>query len=119
MAEHNVLGRRGEAIAANYLVLNGYKILERNWRYGKAEVDIIAEKDDFLVIVEVKTRTKNLTDIDKFLPKDRRRRLVLAANAYVNLHDLDKEVRFDLIFINRDGSSYTIEHIEQAFLAQW
>ncbi len=58
MAFHNDLGKKGERIAVDYLIKNGYKILERNWRYLKAEIDIIAKKDNTLAIVEVKTRSK-------------------------------------------------------------
>jgi len=56
MASHNELGEKGEEIAAGHLLKNGYAILERNWRFGKEEIDIIASQDDELIIVEVKTR---------------------------------------------------------------
>ena len=56
MAEHNETGNFGENLAANYLVKNGYRIRERNFVFEKAEVDIIAQKDNMLVVVEVKTR---------------------------------------------------------------
>ena len=57
MATHNELGILGEQLALEYLVEKGYKVLEKNWRYLKAEIDIIAQKDNTLIIVEVKTRT--------------------------------------------------------------
>ena len=57
MAEHNKKGEQGEQIAQNYLTDLGYIILERNWRFQKAEVDIIAKEGDFLVFVEVKCRS--------------------------------------------------------------
>lgn len=50
------LGRQGEALAAAFLVQKKYRIIERNYRHGRAEVDLIAIKDDFLVVVEIKTR---------------------------------------------------------------
>ena len=56
MAYHNELGKIGEQLAADYLTRNGYTILERNFIYQKAEIDIIAQKDDTISIVEVKTR---------------------------------------------------------------
>ena len=59
MARHNELGKRGEDAAVNYLIEKGYQILRRNYRYLKAEVDIIAKKDDVIIGVEVKTRTSN------------------------------------------------------------
>jgi putative endonuclease len=57
MAEHNLVGERGEQLATEYLSKNGYEIIERNWRFKKAEIDIIAIFKDEIVIVEVKTRT--------------------------------------------------------------
>jgi putative endonuclease len=59
MAEHNELGEKGEELARNFLRKKGYKIIERNWRFGKDEIDIIAIDNDYLVIVEVKTRRSN------------------------------------------------------------
>ena len=57
MAEHNELGKKGEKLAIDFLLKNGYKILETNYRFLKAEVDIIAQKDEVLAVVEVKTRS--------------------------------------------------------------
>ena len=59
MAQHNELGKKGEQLAIDYLVKKGYKILDKNWRYLKAEVDIIAKKDSMIVAVEVKTRSSD------------------------------------------------------------
>jgi putative endonuclease len=57
MAAHNELGKKGEQLAIDFLIKNEYKILEKNYRYLKAEVDIIAQKENTLVVVEVKTRS--------------------------------------------------------------
>ena len=58
MNKNIIIGKKGENLATQYLIQNGYKILERNWHYSKnAEIDIIAEKKDTLIFVEVKTRT--------------------------------------------------------------
>ena len=66
MAEHNELGKLGEELAVDFLQKNGYEILETNWVFQKAEIDIIAQKDNILVAVEVKTRSS----IDFGLPQD-------------------------------------------------
>ena len=66
MAEHNELGKKGEELAVEYLRENGYKILDRNWVFQKAEIDIIAQKDNFLAVIEVKTRSST----DFGLPQD-------------------------------------------------
>lgn len=62
MADHNELGEKGEELARLHLIDNGYKIRETKWRTGSLELDIIAEKDDTLVIVEVKTRSGAFAD---------------------------------------------------------
>lgn len=116
MAEHNDLGKFGEKMAVEFLQKNGYKILETNWTFQKAEVDIIAQKENILAIVEVKTRSS----IDFGLPQDfvkpkKIQLLVKAVNEYVTSNDLDVEVRFDIIAIHSIKESYSLEHLENAF----
>ncbi len=119
MAEHNILGSQGEDYAAGFLQDQGYIILERNIRLYGIEVDIIAEKDDTLVFVEVKTRTNNLLPLDKLYSRRQRQRIVRAADFYVRKKQLDKDVRFDVIFIQRTKQGFSLEHIENAFYPQW
>ena len=116
MAEHNELGKLGEELAVNYLQKNGYSILETNWIFQKAEIDIIAQKENVLAIVEVKTRSS----IEFGLPQDfvkpkKIQLLVKAVNEYVISNDLDVEVRFDIIAISKEENDFKIEHIEDAF----
>jgi putative endonuclease len=116
MAEHNELGKFGEELAVEFLQKNGYDILETNWTFQKAEIDIIAQKDNILTVVEVKTRSS----IEFGLPQDfvkptKIQLLVKAVNEYIVSNDLDVEVRFDIIAINKEGNTYNIEHIEDAF----
>lgn len=117
MAEHNELGKKGEQLAINYLVKKGYTIQNKNWRYLKAEVDIIAQKENTLVAVEVKTRSSDyFGDPQDFITKKKIKLLVIAMNEYVISKDLDIEVRFDIIAILQNKNKTTIEHIEDAFL---
>jgi putative endonuclease len=116
MADHNDLGKLGEELAVDFLQKNGYKILETNWVFQKAEIDIIAQKETILAIVEVKTRSS----IDFGLPQDfvkpkKIQLLVKAVNEYVISNDLDLEVRFDIIAISKEQKEFAIEHIEDAF----
>ena len=116
MADHNELGKLGEELAENYLTKNGYTILETNWVFQKAEIDIIAQKANILAIVEVKTRSS----IDFGLPQDfvkpkKIQLLVKAVNEYVVSRDLDVTVRFDIIAINKEGKDFNVDHIEDAF----
>jgi putative endonuclease len=116
MAEHNELGKQGEKLAVEFLQNNGYEILETNWTFQKAEVDVIAKKEDVLAIVEVKTRSS----IDFGLPQDfvrpkKIQLLVKAVNEYVTQNDLDVSVRFDIIAIQKNGNEFIIQHLEDAF----
>jgi putative endonuclease len=117
MAEHNELGKQGEEQAVDFLQKNGYNILETNWIYQKAEIDIIARKDETLAIIEVKTRSS----IDFGLPQDfvkpkKIQLLVKAVNEYVNQNQLDVSVRFDIIAIHKNANNFNIDHLEDAFL---
>jgi putative endonuclease len=116
MAQHNELGKKGEEAAVEYLQQNGYEILETNWTFQKAEVDIIAQKENTLAIIEVKTRSS----LDFGLPQDfvkpkKIQLLVKAVNEYVIQNDMDVEVRFDIIAIHKEGDDFKIEHLEDAF----
>jgi len=116
MAEHNELGKLGEDLAVDYLRKNCYEILATNWTFQKAEIDIIAKKENILAIVEVKTRSS----IDFGLPQDfvkpkKIQLLVKAVDAYVNEKDLDIDVRFDIIAIHKEGNTFAIEHLIDAF----
>ena len=103
-------------MAVDYLLKRGYYVLERNYRFDKAEVDIIAQKDNLLAIVEVKTRsTADFGNPQDFVKPKQIQRLVKAVNEYVMEHDLDVEVRFDIIAIVKQNKSFEIEHLEDAF----
>ena len=116
MAQHNELGKKGEQLAVDFLLKNNYDIVERNYRFDKAEVDIIAKKDNILAIIEVKTRsTTDFGDPQDFVKPKQIQRLVKAVDEYVTVNDLDVEIRFDIIAIVREGKSYNIEHLENAF----
>lgn len=116
MAEHNELGKLGEELAVAYLQKHDYEILETNWTFQKAEIDIIAKKGNILAIVEVKTRS----GIDFGLPQDfvkpkKIQLLTKAVNEYVITNDLDVTVRFDIIALHKKDNEFIIEHLEDAF----
>ena len=116
MAQHNELGKKGEQLAVDFLVENSYDIMERNYRFDKAEVDIIAQKDDILAIVEVKTRSSlDFGNPQDFVKPKQIKNLVKAVDEYVTENDLDVEVRFDIIAIVKENKDYKIEHLENAF----
>ena len=116
MAQHNLLGKKGEQLATDFLVKKGYNIIERNYRFENAEVDIIAKQKDTLAIIEVKTRSSiDFGNPQDFVKPSQIKRLVKAVNEYVNDNDLNVDVRFDIIAIIKDGNHYKIEHLENAF----
>ncbi len=116
MAFHNELGKLGEELAIDFLKNNGYDILEANWTFQKAEIDIIAKKESILSIVEVKTRSSiDFGNPQDFVKPAKIQRLVKAVNAYIISNDLEVEVRFDIIAIHKEKNTFHIEHIEDAF----
>lgn len=116
MAEHNELGRNGENEAADFLAHKGYTILQRNWRYQKLEIDIVAQHKNKLVIVEVKARGTGIWGSpEEAVTKGKIKFLAEATEAYINEFNLDMEVRFDIVTIVYQGDSFLIEHIEEAF----
>ena len=116
LTEHIKTGKKGEEIASQYLENRGYKILARNWQYMHKELDIIAFHQKELVFVEVKTRMEgSLIKPEEAVNKKKQRLLVIAANLYIQKHDLNHEVRFDIISVVYSTNSFRIEHIENAF----
>ena len=116
MAMHNDLGNEGEQDAVNFLIENGHTILERNFRFGHAEIDIISRKDNILHIVEVKTRNSSAYgEPESFVTQQKIDLLVRATNYYMQKTDLDLEVQFDIISIVKNNVEFTINYIEDAF----
>jgi putative endonuclease len=109
-------GRQGENLAVDFLREEGYQILECNWRFKHIEVDIIARDKDQLVIAEVKTRSGNSYGEPSTAVDFRKQRfLIFAAERYLFSHNLDLEVRFDIVSIIIDHGRTVLEHIKEAF----
>lgn len=116
MAQHNELGKKGEQLAVDFLIENNYNIIERNYRFDKAEVDIIASKKDILAIIEVKTRSNtDFGNPQDFVKPKQIKNLVKAVDEYVTVNSLDVEVRFDIIAIVKNNKTFKIEHLKDAF----
>lgn len=117
MAIHNELGKEGEEKAAAYLQDKGYTILHRNWHAGRKELDIVAEKDKELIIVEVKTRrNEEFGNPEDAVTPRKIRNIVASADAYIKQFAIDLPVRFDIITVVGTRPPFEIEHIEEAFL---
>lgn len=116
MAQHNALGKKGEQLAVDFLLKKGYRIVARNYRFNKAEVDIMAQHGDTLAVVEVKTRsTADFGNPQDFVKPKQIKNLVMAVDEYVTKNALDVEVRFDIIAIIKQNNTFEIEHLKDAF----
>ena len=116
MGSHNELGVQGEQLAEKHLKEGGYTVLCRNYRYQKAEIDIIASKQGILTIVEVKTRTSDhIKPISEAVDRKKIKLLALAADNYILENEWDGEVRFDIITVLRSKEKFAVNHIENAF----
>ncbi|PHN04806.1 YraN family protein [Flavilitoribacter nigricans] len=117
MAHHQELGNWGESLAVSLLREKGWTVLETNWRYQRAEVDVIAMDGDILVFVEVKTRTSEyFGPPETFVTPQKEKLLVRAAHAYMQQIDHQWEIRFDVIsVVSRSREDYEIRHLPDAF----
>lgn len=117
MAEHNDFGNLAEDLAADYLSKKKYKILARNFRYQRAEIDIVTEFESLIVVIEVKARSYDtLIEPQEAVTKKKIKAIVLCADFFMNDRNINKEVRFDIITVLPDPSGkLEINHIEDAF----
>ncbi len=114
MARHNIIGQLGEQAATEYLIKKGYIIRERNWRFEKLEVDIIAEYNNRIVFVEVKTRTTSDFAPNVVIDDKKRLNLLRAANLYLRYYKLPLGIQIDVVFVTGDYHDFKIEHIPDA-----
>ena len=116
MAAHNELGKEGEDEAVRYLEARGYRICHRNWRSGRKELDIVAEHQGELIVVEVRTRRNQTYGTpEESISEAKIRRIVSSADAYIRKFCIDLPVRFDIISLTGIEKPWKIEHIVNAF----
>jgi putative endonuclease len=119
MAKHNEVGQFGEQKATEFLEQKGYKILDRNWRHGRAEIDIVAMDGATLVFGEVKTRSNDLFERPELAVDEKKRRLLTrAAVAYMRKIGHEWAIRFDILAVILRGPDFYIDHFEDAFFPQ-
>ena len=116
MKESHELGKTGEDLAIQHLLSKGYSILSKNYVFQKAEIDIIAEINNTIIVVEVKTRSYN-TILEPFEAVNHKKQKLMmkAIDNYIQENNINKEVRFDIISIVKSSFLTEIEHIEDAF----
>lgn len=116
MAEHNEFGKIAEEFIARKYESNGYEILERNWRFHPLELDIIATKDDVLVIVEVKGRGYDaFIEPSEAVNLKKKRSIVKAANEYMEINEIEMECRFDIAIVIKKPDGLASSIIVDAF----
>ena len=116
--ENHEWGQEAEQIASEYLLKEGYTIRERNWRMGKYEIDLILEKDNTIIFVEVKARRgDNIAPVDA-VDLRKQQRTVRAGDAYLRMLPMMYSYRFDIVAITGTSECYTLEHLEEAFMPQ-
>jgi putative endonuclease len=109
-------GAEAEDMAVQYLVNNGYEIRDRNWHHHHYELDIIAQKNKIVAIVEVKSLSYNsIQEPYQSVNRNKQRMIIAATNAYIRKYNINDEVRFDIISILFSKKEPQIEHIENAF----
>ncbi|MDR1197560.1 MAG: YraN family protein [Prevotellaceae bacterium] len=110
------IGNKGEIIAQNYLLQNGFRILHTNWRFGYKELDIVATRNSYLHVIEVKTRTSQFWENPKDAVVIRKQKNIIdAADAYISKYNINMDARFDVISIVLTGETPEIEYIPEAF----
>ena len=114
-------GRRAEEIAARYLISKGFRLLHRNWRSGRYELDIVAEYEGVLHVVEVKCRrTGGLTTPEEAMTRAKFRSLFRAAERYVALYRLDMDTQFDLVSVRYgEGDGCDVRYIPDVMVPHW
>ncbi len=117
MAEHNDLGKQAEDAAVEFLQEKGYTVIARNFRWQKAEIDIIAEYPGMLIIVEVKARSSEVfMEPQEAVNRRKMRLLIAAADQFLEVNERREEARFDIIsVVSKKDGSMNITHIENAF----
>ena len=121
MAEHNIIGQKGEELAAKIMREKGFRVVDMNWKFGHLEMDVIAVSRKEIAFVEVKTRTTSYGGKrpEEFVDELKRRRMAAAANAYIKFHKIELTPRFDIIGITMDATTHEVKevtHLEDAFL---
>jgi putative endonuclease len=116
MATHNELGKKGEEKALEYLLQKGHVLLERNYRFGRDEADLITRHKNCVVFTEVKTRSSNaFGEPEEFVNAKKRKAMKRIAEEYLHQNKLDCDVRFDVVSVSNENGELKVYHIEDAF----
>ncbi|NOT75350.1 MAG: YraN family protein [Cyclobacteriaceae bacterium] len=116
MTDNIKMGEQGEDLAAAFLQEKGFTILERNFRFKKSEIDLIVSRGNWLVFIEVKTRTSTAFGYpEEFVDYKKKKMIFEGALEYMYRQDWQGNVRYDIVAVNIYGHKHKIRHIEDAF----
>lgn len=108
-------GNQGELAVVKKLRHDGFIILHQNYQIRQGEIDIIAQKDDLIVFVEVKTRKHQYFSLSQVITPSKQRKIISTAKWFIAQNKIvDKVLRFDVALVT-EGKIYTIEYIQNAF----
>lgn len=114
MTEKIKTGNKGEQLAAEFLQRKGFEIVEKNYRFRHAEIDLIIKKEDWIIFIEVKTRTSTaFGEPEEFVGETKTRKMFEAAEEYIYSTDWHGHIRFDIVSVKL-GYEVEIEHFEDA-----
>ncbi|HEX9974511.1 MAG TPA: YraN family protein [bacterium] len=111
------VGKLGEDLAANFLEEKGFNIIERNYRFGHGEIDIIAEKEEMLIFIEVKTKKfGDFGDPINWVSRGKQKQIGRIARGYLYEKNItDRDCRFDVVLVTWEDGLWKIDHLENAF----
>jgi putative endonuclease len=116
MSRQSELGKIGEELAAAFLKKHDHKILEQNYKWEKAEIDIIASKDNHIIFVEVKTReSPYLSDPALMVPMKKWKQIMKAADFYMKEYEGPLTAQFDIVHVVTNKEYTKIDHYDEAF----
>lgn len=114
------LGMLGENLAVSHLISKGFTILDRNYKFNKKEIDIVAKEGDQLIVIEVKTRqTAEIGEPWRAVTREKQKVIIQVANHYIKTKNINLDTRFDVVSIVHNSFRTKIEHIEDAFSASF
>ncbi|MFQ5708236.1 MAG: YraN family protein [bacterium] len=111
------VGNLGENLATRYLKQHAFEIIDRNYRWARGEIDIVAKKENTLIFVEVKTaRQKGFGSPESWVDERKQRQIGQVAQHYLQEKEIEEmDCRFDVVAITKDGHEWKIHHIQNAF----
>jgi putative endonuclease len=116
MSDKIKTGNEGEQLAADFLIAKGFEMVRRNYRYKHSEIDLIVKKGNWLIFVEVKTRTSHAFGYpEQFVDRNKVKTILYGALNYMHEINWQGNVRYDIVAVSIRNGKPELHHIEDAF----